>query len=101
MGCLCFRNSLKESKPPTVNDLVVATTDLNQDKDAEEWCKQNEIGCYRGSADGILGRLTSAAKHFNCSTVVEVLGDNPLVHCELIDSCLIKYFLEITTTLRH
>ena len=30
-----------------VNDLVVATTDLNQDKDIEEWCKQNEIGCYR------------------------------------------------------
>tara|TARA_Y100001935_G_C17302556_1_gene510210 strand:- start:2001 stop:2780 length:780 start_codon:yes stop_codon:yes gene_type:complete len=75
-----------------VNDLVVATTDLNQDNDIEEWCKQNEIGCYRGSADDVLGRLTSAAKHFNCSTVVEVLGDNPLVHCELIDSCLIKYF---------
>jgi spore coat polysaccharide biosynthesis protein SpsF len=75
-----------------IDNVVVATTDLPADHKIEEWCYNNKIGCYRGSASDVLGRLNCAAQHFNMNTIVEVLGDNPLVHSDLIDSAVELYF---------
>lgn len=81
---------VKASK--NINEIVIATTDLKEDGAIEEWCKNNSIGCYRGSASDVLGRLTKAAESFDCAIVVEILGDNPLVHSSQIDAALEKYY---------
>lgn len=75
-----------------IDNVVVATTELPADQEIESWCRAKDVGCYRGSADDVLGRLTSAAQHFNMKTVVEVLGDNPLVHSDMIDAVVELYF---------
>ena len=75
-----------------IDSVVVATTELPADQEIEDWCKVKDVECFRGSADDVLGRLTSAAQHFNMHTVVEVLGDNPLVHSEMIDAAVELYF---------
>lgn len=71
-----------------VGDVFVATSAAAEDDAIDSWCRESGIGCYRGSADDVLGRLSAAASHFEAPAVVEVLGDNPLVHSELIDACV-------------
>lgn len=75
-----------------VDDVVVATTELEEDGAIEDWCEKNSVGCFRGSASDVLGRLNSAVVRFNLSTVVEVLGDNPLVHSAMIDASVELFF---------
>jgi len=74
------------------DDIIVATTFLEEDEAIENWCAENQVHCFRGSDDDVLERLYKAADHYNCKTIVEILGDNPLVHSDLIDACVDKYF---------
>jgi spore coat polysaccharide biosynthesis protein SpsF len=74
-----------------IDNIVVATTMLEEDYLIEEWCKKNNIGCFRGSDVDVLGRLRKSAEHFKMELIVEILGDNPLVHSSLIDDCLKLY----------
>lgn len=69
----------------SIDRVVIATTDLPADDTLETWCNANGVGCFRGSADDVLGRLCAAAVAFDCDGIVEVLGDNPLVHAAMID----------------
>jgi spore coat polysaccharide biosynthesis protein SpsF len=79
-------------KSDYIDSVVVATTDLPADQQIEDWCKLNDVGCYRGSAKDVLGRLACAARTFNMTNIVEVLGDNPLVHADMIDAAVKLYF---------
>ena len=77
-----------------ISSIVVATTDLDEDTAIDQWCQTNSINCYRGSATDVLGRLLRAAEQFNCSTIVEILGDNPLVHSSMIDAAVDLFISE-------
>ena len=74
-----------------VQNIIVATTDLEEDSAIEDWCTKNNFYCYRGSSKDVLGRMNEAGKYFNCSTIIEILGDNPLVHSSLVDAAVNLY----------
>lgn len=75
-------------------DKVVITTSSDPSDDLlEEWAHKLNIECYRGSLDNLMDRICNAAKAYDCDTIVELLGDNPLVHSDLIDD-VIKFFQE-------
>jgi len=38
-------------------------------------------------------RISCAADYYDCDTIIEILGDNPLVHSKLIDD-VIQYYLK-------
>jgi spore coat polysaccharide biosynthesis protein SpsF len=76
----------------TVDTIVITTSSLSSDDQLEELSKKLGICCYRGSLENIMDRIVSAAKTYECDTVVELLGDNPLVHSELIDDVVNYYF---------
>lgn len=71
-----------------ISDIMLATTDLEEDDRLESWAGSIGIKCFRGSADDVLLRLRTAAEAGQMQTIVEMLGDNPLVHSDLIDSAL-------------
>ena len=75
----------------SVTQVVLATTDLSDDDVLEEWCKIADVTCFRGSSDDVLGRLIGAADCHPGCPIVEVLGDNPLVHSDLVDAALERY----------
>lgn len=79
-------------KSQYVDNVIVATTFLQEDRAIEEWCEKNGVGCFRGSDADVLGRLNSAARHFKASNIAEILGDNPLVHSSMIDSAVELFF---------
>ncbi len=74
-----------------IDRIVLATTELVEDDALEEWCAGAEIDCFRGSSDDVLGRLLAAACAFDANLIVEVLGDNPLIHSAMIDAAVDLY----------
>ena len=75
----------------SIDGVVLATTDLAEDDALAHWAESQDIGCFRGSASDVLGRLRGAVDDFAMDVVVEMLGDNPLVHSALIDAALDRY----------
>lgn len=76
-----------------VDEIILATTNLKEDDVLENWASLRNIKIYRGSSEDVLERIYQTAKKFEAKTVVKILGDNPLIHCDLIDSS-IKLFFE-------
>jgi len=79
------------SRAKLVDKVIIATSNLESDDPLEELADQIGIGCYRGDLDNVMERIVGAAEKYNCDTIVEILGDNPLVHSELIDDVIELY----------
>jgi len=74
---------IKNSK--FIDEIVITTSDDISDDDLETFAKENRVSIFRGSLQDVMQRTIDAAKHFQATNIVEILGDNPLVHHELID----------------
>lgn len=73
-------------------DEVVVATSLNSENDIiENYCRQNEILCFRGSEDDVLSRILQALKWREATVGVEVFGDCPLIDYRLIDEIIDKF----------
>lgn len=73
-------------------DLVVLATSTDPSDDPLcAFAKEAGIPFHRGPLDDVMDRVGSAAEVFHCDTIVEILGDNPLVHSDLIDDT-VEYF---------
>lgn len=68
--------------------LVVATSTDSSDNEIEELCRRNQIKCFRGSLNDVLGRFYWAAKSFNPEHVVRLTGDCPLIDPVVIDEAI-------------
>lgn len=73
------------SQSTTIDELVVATSTLEQDRDIVEYAKK--IGCAwsQGSEEDVLGRYYQAAMEFNADVVLRLTGDCPLIDPETTD----------------
>lgn len=74
-----------------VDKILIVTSSLSSDDPLEGLARRLRIGCYRGSLENVMDRICNAARTHNCDTIVELLGDNPLVHSELIDDVIRFY----------
>jgi len=73
-------------KSKYAQNITVATTYLDIDDEIEKYCGKLNCDVYRGEVDDVLRRLCGAAKHSGYDIVIEILGDNPLVHSDIIDT---------------
>ncbi len=69
----------------TVQRVVVATTTESEDDAIEALCVAEQVACYRGSVNDVLGRYQEAAKTFDLDVVVRVTADCPLMDPDVID----------------
>ena len=81
------------SQSKMIDNIILATSSDPSDDLLEDHANKLKIGCYRNSLNDIMKRITRAAEFYNCDTIVELLGDNPLVHSDLIDD-VIKFFIK-------
>lgn len=72
----------------SVDRVVVAIPDMSIDDRLEQWCKDNDIFCVRGSAEDVLSRYIKAISAFPCRTLVRITADCPLVDPGMIDALL-------------
>lgn len=76
------------SRASSIDEIIVATTDLEQDNDIVDAIENMEYKCFRGSENDVLDRYVSAALAFNADVIVRITGDCPLVDPQLVDDCV-------------
>ena len=94
-------NQLRECK--SLDKIVIATTNLEQDNIIETNAKTLGIDCFRGSSDDVLDRYYHCAKKFQINTIVRITSDCPLIDPQIVDQVIRKYQSEdydyVTNTL--
>lgn len=67
---------------------VIATSDLHGDDRVQEFCKKNNIECFRGSESNVLERYYLCAKKYGFKNIIRLTGDNPFVDIEELDNLI-------------
>ncbi|MDQ0089901.1 spore coat polysaccharide biosynthesis protein SpsF [Paenibacillus anaericanus] len=71
-----------------VHQVIVATSILEQDDAIEDWCKLNNVNCFRGSEEDVLKRYYDCAKKYKAENVLRVTADCPFVDYELASAMI-------------
>lgn len=80
---------VKESK--LVQEVIVATTEIESDDAIALFCAQQQIPCFRGSVEDVLARYLAAAQMTSADVIVRITGDCPLICPEVIDKVISRY----------
>lgn len=72
----------------SVDRIVLATSQLGQDDVLVDAAKALGLSVHRGSESDVLGRVHGAVQAVGGDVILDILGDNPLVHAELIEDVL-------------
>jgi spore coat polysaccharide biosynthesis protein SpsF len=75
---------------PNIDEIVVATTDNQDDDVLVDLMSVLGVKHYRGSDTDVFGRVIGAATSVNAGVIVEITGD-----CPLIDPILVEQMIEI------
>lgn len=76
-----------------IDEIVIATTDKEDDDKIVNEAKKLSVKYFRGSENDVLSRFYYAAKENNADIVVRVTSDCPCIDFEILDKMLI-YFKE-------
>ena len=85
-------DQLKHSK--RIEKIVVATTNMEEDDEIVNFCKANDVECFRGESENVLDRYYQCAKKFNFSIILRIPSDKPLIDPEIVDEIIGKFDLE-------
>lgn len=80
------------SKARLVEDVIVATTTNEEDRQIEELLKEKKVLVFRGSSDDVLDRYYQAAKKYDAAHIVRITADCPLIDPLIIDQAVNCYF---------
>jgi len=70
--------------------VYVATTQLPDDDQIEEICKQLTIPCFRGANEDVLKRFIDTAQTHDIEKIVRVCADNPFLNLNLLSELVEK-----------
>jgi|TARA_B110000495_G_C22882370_1_gene514608 spore coat polysaccharide biosynthesis protein SpsF len=71
-----------------VNDIIVATTTLEQDDELVEYLKKLNIKYFRGDPYDVLDRYYNCAKKFSLEKIIRITADNPLIDPTIVDKMI-------------
>lgn len=72
---------------------TIATSDDVTDDRIEEYCKRNNLNCFRGSLSNVSKRFLECALHFNWDYALRINGDNFFVETDVM-----KHFIDVSAT---
>ena len=78
-------------KSSLIDQIVVATSTNPLDDPIHKLCDDNNISCFRGSEDDVLGRVSALLHHHNAQVHVECYGDSPFADYQIIDQAIGLY----------
>lgn len=84
---------LKKSK--YIDDIVLATSDLDKDAVLVDTVKNYGYKVFRGSENDVLERYKTAADQYSGDIIIRVTGDCPLIDPIIVDN-VVTYFLTNT-----
>ena len=71
-----------------IENLVIATTTLDEDDSIVDFTNNKNIPCFRGNPTDVLDRYYQCAKKFSFSSIVRITSDCPLVDPTIIDQAV-------------
>ena len=74
-----------------LDEIVIATTNLKEDKKIIEFSKKKQINFFQGSSDDVLDRFYQCAKKFSFPIIVRITADCPLIDPSKVDFVVQKY----------
>lgn len=66
-----------------VDEVIIATSHLQQDDAIAKWCEAHRVPYFRGSEDDVLDRYVQCAKAYEPDYVMRVTSDCPYVDYEM------------------
>jgi len=75
-------------KRSKVNKIIIATSIKKENNVVEDFCKKNNILCFRGSEEDVLERYYLSAKEHNLGVIVRITSDCPLIDPKIINFAL-------------
>jgi spore coat polysaccharide biosynthesis protein SpsF len=85
-------NRLSHSK--LIEKTIVATTNLAEDDQVQEFCEANNFLFYRGSPEDVLSRYYNAAESFEAKIIVRITSDCPVIDYSIVDRMLEEFISE-------
>lgn len=74
-----------------ISEIIVATTTKEIDNKINDLAIKENVSCFRGSENDVLGRVLDCALHYGTEVIVEITGDNPLSDPSVVTSMINKY----------
>ncbi|MEI7816330.1 MAG: glycosyltransferase family protein [Desulfuromonadales bacterium] len=78
-------------KTESVDEVVVATSDLPADEKVRQFCSENGISCFAGNEADVLDRFYKAAQAKNADTIIRITGDCPFADPLIIGKLISQY----------
>ena len=75
-------------KIPSVNKIVVATSNLKQDNLIEFFCDNQGVECFRGDEKNVLSRYVSIADKYKPQFIVRVTADCPFLDFQMAEEMI-------------
>ncbi len=75
----------------SIDQVIITTSEEASDDPLAAFAEDAGIACHRGPLDDVMARICGAADEFELDTVVEILGDNPLIDHHLVDDVMALY----------
>ena len=82
-------NRLKKTK--LSNNIIVATTNREEDKKIIKVAKKTNCHTFRGSTNNVLNRYYKAAVHYKVKNIVRITSDCPLIDPKIINKVYFFY----------
>ncbi|OHD08775.1 MAG: hypothetical protein A2Y41_10075 [Spirochaetes bacterium GWB1_36_13] len=76
-------------KTETLDKIIVATTDGEEDNLLEDFCEKNDICCFRGPSEDVLKRFVLAGEKYALDDMLRVCADSPLIDPKSIDEMIL------------
>jgi len=80
------------SQSKLIDDIIIATTTLERDKNIENEAIKCNTKIFRGSEDDVLSRYYYAAKENDIDIIVRITSDCPLIDPNVMDK-IISYYM--------
>ncbi len=74
-----------------IDQIIIATTTLEPDNLIVDFCKKNNLECFRGESKDVLDRYYRCAKKFKLSIIVRITSDNPLIDPTIVDHVISRF----------
>ncbi|MBD3109666.1 glycosyltransferase family protein [Bacillus sp. AGMB 02131] len=82
---------LKRAK--MLDDIVIATTVIERDKEIVRYCEERSLSYFKGSEQDVLSRYYEAAQNVNADVIVRITSDCPIIDPAVVDD-VISHFLQ-------
>ena len=83
------------NKVKEIDKVIVATTNSQEDDKTSQWCKDNNVLCFRGDEKNVMKRFVDITKKYKPKNIVRLTADCPFIDSSIIDDLFLLKKLQV------